>query len=131
MAIEFNGKGKINNFAIGKDLPKSKDVEKEEKVEQEQQVFDNKFVKELGEELLTANVASAFGANFNKVEGIKIDKDFWGDAIKGLNLKDTAISADTSAKIAQLDNAFAVIDMENKMAQSPFMKALNKEFDIS
>ena len=33
MAIEFNGKGQINNFAIGKDLPKSKDVEKEEKVD--------------------------------------------------------------------------------------------------
>ena len=128
MAIEFNGKGKVNNLRIGKELPNSKDVQKEEKVTE--QVVDNKFVKDLGEDLLTQNAASAYGINFTKPAGTKIDKDFWGDALKGLNLKDTAISAATTDGIAELDNNFAIIDMERKMASSPFIQALNKEFGI-
>ena len=128
MAIEFNGKGKVNNLRIGKEMPNSKDVQKEEKVTG--QVVDNKFVKDLGEDLLTQNAASAYGINFTKPAGTKIDKDFWGDALKGLNLKDTAISAATTDGIAELDNNFAIIDMERKMASSPFIQALNKEFGI-
>ncbi len=128
MAIEFNGKGKVNNLRIGKEMPNSKDVQKEEKVTE--QVVDNKFVKDLGEDLLTQNAASAYGINFTKPAGTKIDKDFWGDALKGLNLKDTAISAATTDGIAELDNNFAIIDMERKMASSPFIQALNKEFGI-
>ena len=128
MAIEFNGKGKVNNLRIGKEMPNSKDVQKEEKVTK--QVVDNKFVKDLGEDLLTQTAASAYGINFAKPTGTKIDKAFWGDALKGLNLKDTAISAATTDGIAELDNNFAMIDMERKMASSPFIKALNKEFEI-
>ncbi len=128
MAIEFNGKGKVNNLRIGKELPNSKDVQKEEKVTE--QVVDNKFVKDLGEDLLTQNAASAYGINFAKPGGTKIDKDFWGETLKGLNLKDTAISATTTEGIAELDNNFAMIDMERKMASSPFIQALNKEFKI-
>ena len=128
MAIEFNGKGKVNNLRIGKEMPNSKDVQKEEKVTE--QVVDNKFVKDLGEDLLTQNAASAYGINFAKPAGTKIDKAFWGDALKGLNLKDTAISAATTDGIAELDNNFAMIDMERKMASSPFIQALNKEFEI-
>ena len=128
MAIEFNGKGKVNNLRIGKEMPNSKDVQKEEKVTE--QVVDNKFVKDLGEDLLTQTAASAYGINFAKPAGTKIDKAFWGDALKGLNLKDTAISAATADGIAELDNNFAMIDMERKMASSPFIQALNKEFEI-
>ncbi len=128
MAIEFNGKGKVNNLRIGKEMPNSKDVQKEEKVTE--QVVDNKFVKDLGEDLLTQTAASAYGINFAKPAGTKIDKAFWGDALKGLNLKDTAISAATTDGIAELDNNFAMIDMERKMASSPFIQALNKEFEI-
>ncbi len=128
MAIEFNGKGKVNNLRIGKEMPNSKDVQKEEKVTE--QVVDNKFVKDLGEDLLTQTAASAYGINFAKPTGTKIDKAFWGDALKGLNLKDTAISAATTDGIAELDNNFAMIDMERKMASSPFIQALNKEFEI-
>ena len=128
MAIEFNGKGKVNNLRIGKEMPNSKDVQKEEKVTE--QVVDNKFVKDLGEDLLTQTAASAYGINFAKPTGTKIDKAFWGDALKGLNLKDTAISAATTDGIAELDNNFAMIDMERKMASSPFIQALNEEFGI-
>lgn len=128
MAIEFNGKGKVNNLRIGKEMPNSKDVQKEEKVTE--QVVDNKFVKDLGEDLLTQTAASAYGINFAKPAGTKIDKAFWGDALKGLNLKDTAISAATTDGIAELDNNFAMIDMERKMASSPFIQALNEEFGI-
>ena len=128
MAIEFNGKGKVNNLRIGKEMPNSKDVQKEEKVTE--QVVDNKFVKDLGEDLLTQTAASAYGINFAKPAGTKIDKAFWGDALKGLNLKNTAISAATTDGIAELDNNFAMIDMERKMASSPFIQALNKEFEI-
>ena len=128
MAIEFNRKGKVNNLRIGKEMPNSKDVQKEEKVTE--QVVDNKFVKDLGEDLLTQTAASAYGINFAKPAGTKIDKAFWGDALKGLNLKDTAISAATTDGIAELDNNFAMIDMERKMASSPFIQALNKEFEI-
>ncbi len=129
MAIEFNGKGKVNNFRIGKEMPK--DVQKEEKVAEQTQVVDNKFVKDLGEDLLTSTAASAYGINFTKTAGTKIDKDFWGDAIKGLNLKDIAVSDNTINDIAELDNAFLMFDMERKMASSPFIKALNEEFGIS
>ena len=128
MAIEFNGKGKVNNLRIGKEMPNSKDVQKEEKVTE--QVVDNKFVKDLGEDLLTQTAASAYGINFAKPAGTKIDKAFWGDALKGLNLKDTAISAATTDGIAELDNNFAMIEIEKKMASSPFIQALNKEFEI-
>ena len=130
MAIEFNGKRNVNNFKIGKEMPNSKDVQKEEKVTEQQQVVDNKFVKDLGENLLTQNAASAYGINFAKPTGTKIDKDFWGDALKDLDLKDTAISAATTEGIVDLDNTFAIIDMERKMASSPFIQALNKEFEI-
>ena len=130
MAIEFNGKGNVNNFRIGKDMPGSKDVQKEEKVVEQKQVSDNKFVKDLGEDLLTTTAASAYGINFAKPTGTKIDKAFWGDALKGLNLKDTAISTATTEGIVDLDNEFAMIDMERKMASSPFIQALNEEFGI-
>ncbi len=129
MAIEFNGKGNVNNFRIGKELPNSKDVQKEEKVLEQKQIADNKFIKDLGEDLLTS-AASAYGINFTKSAGTKIDKNFWGDTLNGLNLKDTAISAATTEGIVGLDNEFAIIDMENKMASSPFIQALNKEFGI-
>lgn len=130
MAIEFNGKGSVNNFRIGKDMPGSKDVQKEEKVAEQKQLSDNKFVKDLGENLLTSTAASAYGINFAKPAGTKIDKAFWGDALKGLKLKDTEISKATTEGIAGLDNEFAMLDMENKMASSPFMQALNEEFGI-
>lgn len=131
MAIEFNGKGNVNNFRIGKEVPGAKDVQKEEKVEEQKQVADNKFVKDLGEDLLTSTAASAYGINFVKPAGVKIDKAFWGDALKGLNLKDTAVSEDTTKGLADIDNTFAILDMERKMASSPFIQALNKEFGIS
>lgn len=130
MAIEFNGKGKLNDFRIGKDVAKSKDVAKEEKVVEQKQVIDNKFVKEVGADLLTANLANAYGVKINKVAGERIDKEFWGDTLKGLNLKDTALSPETEKVIGEIDNTFAILDMERKMANSPFMKALNKEFGI-
>ena len=69
MAIEFNGKGNVNNFRIGKEVPGAKDVQKEEKVEEQKQVADNKFVKDLGEDLLTSTAASAYGINFAKPAG--------------------------------------------------------------
>ncbi len=130
MAVEFNGKRNVNNFKIGNEVPSKKDVQNEEKVQEQKQTFDNKFVKDLGEELLTSTAASAYGINFTKPAGTKIDKAFWGDALRGLNVKDTAVSADTVSGIADIDNTFAIIDMENKMASSPFMKALNEEFGI-
>ena len=128
MAIEFNKAGKLNEIKVGNDLAGSKKAEKEEKALEQEQVFDNKFVKEIGEDLLTANVASAYGVKLNKVGGAKIDKEFWGDAIKDLNLKDTTLSEDTTDGIAGLSTTFAMLDMQNKMEQSPFIKALNKEF---
>ena len=128
MAIEFNGKGKVNDFRIGKDFKGAKEVAPEEKAVEQKSVVDNKFVKELGDELLTAN-AAAF-VKVEKHQGEKIDKDFWGEALKGLNLKDTEIAQETAKGIADIDNVFAVADMERKMAASPFMKALNKEFGI-
>ena len=131
MAIEFNGKGNVNNFRIGKELPNTKDVQKEEKVAEQKQINDNKFVKDFGEELLTSTTASAYGINFTKSTGTKIDKDFWGDALNVLKLKDTAVSRETTKGIADIDNTFAIMDMERKMASSPFIKALNKEFGIS
>lgn len=131
MAIEFNKAGKLNDIKIGKDLANSKQAQKEEKVEEQVTVFDNKFVKEVGEDLLTANLANIYGVKINKNEGEKIDPEFWGDALDGLNLKDTALSPNTKMGIGDLDNTFAMIDMQNKMEQSPFMKALNKEFEIS
>lgn len=130
MAIEFNGKGNVNNFKIGKELPNAKKAVEEEKVAEQQKVVDNKFVKELGEELLTSTAATAFGVKINKPAGTKIDKEFWGDALNGLKLKDTALAQDTTKGIAELGNVFAMVDMENKMATSPFIKALNKEFGI-
>ncbi len=132
MAIEFNGrKGNVENFRIGKELPNAKETAKEEKAVEQKQVADNKFVKELGEDLLTSTAASAYGIKLNKVAGEKIDKEFWGDALDGLKLKDTALAKDTTKCIAELGTVFAMVDMENKMATSPFMKALNKEFGIS
>lgn len=131
MAIEFNGKGNVNNFRIGKELPNTKDVQKEEKAVEQKQVVDNKFVKDLGENLLTSTAASAYGVNFTKPAGTKIDKDFWGDALNGLKLKNTAVSQETAKGITELDNVFAIADMERKMAASPFIQALNKEFGIS
>ena len=129
MAIEFNGKRNVENFKIGGELPKQKEAVKQEQVAEKQVILDNKFVKELGEDLLTANVASALGVSINK-SGTQIDKEFWGDALNGLQLKDITLAKDTTKGIKEMDNVFALIDMENKMAQSPFMKALNKEFDI-
>ncbi len=130
MAIEFNGKRNVNNLRIGKELPNSKEVQKEEKVVEQKQVNDNKFVKDLGEDLLTSTTASAYGINFAKPTGTKIDKAFWGDALNGLKLKDTAVSKETTEGIADIDNTFAMMDMERKMASSPFIQALNKEFNI-
>ena len=130
MAIEFNGKGKLNDLRIGKELANAKDTVKEEKAAEQKPIIDNKFVKEVGEELLTANLANAYGVKINKNAGEKIDKDFWGDALKGLKLKDTALSTETTKVIGEIDNTFAMIDMENKMKKSPFMQALNKEFGV-
>ena len=130
MAIEFNGKRNVNNLRIGKELPNSKEVQKEEKVVEQKQVNDNKFVKDLGEDLLTSTTASAYGINFAKPTGTKIDKAFWRDALNGLKLKDTAVSKETTEGIADIDNTFAMMDMERKMASSPFIQALNKEFNI-
>ena len=130
MAIEFNGKRNVNNLRIGKELPNSKEVQKEEKVVEQKQVNDNKFVKDLGEDLLTSTTASAYGINFAKPTGTKIDKAFWGDALNGLKLKDTAVSKETTEGIADIDNTFEMMDMERKMASSPFIQALNKEFNI-
>ena len=130
MAIEFNGKRNVNNLRIGKELPNSKEVQKEEKVVEQKQVNDNKFVKDLGEVLLTSTTASAYGINSAKPTGTKIDKAFWGDALNGLKLKDTAVSKETTEGIADIDNTFAMMDMERKMASSPFIQALNKEFNI-
>lgn len=130
MAIEFNGKRNVNNLRIGKELPNSKEIQKEEKVVEQKQVNDNKFVKDLGEDLLTSTTASAYGINFAKPTGTKIDKAFWGDALNGLKLKDTAVSKETTEGIADIDNTFAMMDMERKMASSPFIQALNKEFNI-
>jgi len=126
MAIEFNGKRNVGNVRIGNEVPKHKEVAKEEKVVEQQ--VDNKFVKELGEELLAS--AAVINVPVKKVAGEKIDHEFWGDALKGLNLKDTAISEETTKQIARMDETFAMIDMERKMANSPFMQALNKEFGI-
>lgn len=131
MAIEFNGKGNVNNFKIGKEAPKTRDVQKEEKAAGQKQVVDNKFVKDLGEDLLTSSAASIYGVNITRTAGTKIDKAFWGDALNGLKLKNTAVSQETTDGIAELDNVFAIADMERKMAASPFIQALNKEFGIS
>lgn len=130
MAIEFNGKGKLNDLRIGKELANGKELAKEEKVAEQKPIIDNKFVKDIGEDLLTANLANAYGVKINKTAGEKIDKDFWGDALNGLKLKDTALSSETTQVINEIDNTFAMIDMENKMANSPFMQALNKEFGV-
>ena len=126
MAIEFNGKKNLSEVKIGKELPSSKNVEKQEKAEQQPQI-DNKFIKEFGEELLAST--AAYNVPVKKA-GIKIDRDFWGDALDGLNLKDTELTEETSSKIAKMDNTFAIMDMERKMANSPFIQALNKEFGI-
>ena len=126
MAIEFNGKKNLSEVRIGKEMPKAKDVEKQEKVEKEPQV-DNRFVKELGEELLAS--AAMYNVPIRKA-GTRIDPEFWGDALKGLNLKDTTLAEETTAKIAEMDNSFAIMNMEQKMANSPFMQALNREFGI-
>lgn len=126
MAIEFNGKKNLSEVRIGKELPNAKDVEKKEKVEQQPQV-DNKFVKELGEELLAS--AAMYNVPIRKA-GTRIDHEFWGDALKGLNLKDTTLAEETTVKIAQMDNTFAILNMEQKMANSPFIQALNREFGI-
>lgn len=132
MAIEFNGrKGNVENLRIGKDAQNAKNVQKEEQIVEQKQVADNKFVKELGADLLTSTAASAYGINFTKTAGTKIDKEFWGDALNGLKLKDTAIAEDTTKGIAELGTTFAMLDMEAKMAKSPFIQALNKEFGIS
>lgn len=126
MAIEFNRRKNVGDVRIGNELPKAKDLAKEEKVAEQVQI-DNKFVKELGDELL----ASVAAVNVPvKKAGVKIDKEFWGDALNGLNLKDTALSADTTDRIAKMENTFAILDMEQKMAKSPFIQALNREFGI-
>ena len=130
MAIEFNGKGNVNNFRIAKDVEASKEVVREEKVAEQKPVVDNKFVKEVGEELLTSNMASVYGVKVNRGAGEKIDRDFWGDALNGLNLKDTTVAQETVKGVATLGNAFAIADMEQKMAKSPFIQALNREFGI-
>ena len=132
MAIEFNGKKDVNNLQqIGSELPQKKNLKPEE-VEVEKQVeIDNKFVKEFGDELLTANLANQYGVKITaKQTETKIDKDFWGDTLDGLNLKDTAIAENTHKGINNIANQFAILDMEQKMTNSPFMKALNKEFGI-
>ena len=126
MAIEFNGKKNLSEVRIGKEMPSAKDVEKKEKVEQQPQV-DNRFVKELGEELLAS--AAMYNVPIRKA-GTRIDTEFWGDALKGLNLKDTTLAEETTVKIAEMDNTFAILNMEQKMANSPFMQALNREFGI-
>ena len=126
MAIEFNGKKNLSEVRIGKEMPNAKDVEKRENVEQQTQA-DNKFVKEFGEKLLTS--AAAYNIPVKKA-GAKIDPEFWGDTIKGLNLKDTALTEETTVGVAEIDNAFAIMDMERKMANSPFIQALNREFGI-
>lgn len=126
MAIEFNGKKNVGDVRIGKELPKAKDLAKEEKVAEQPQL-DNKFVKELGDELL-ASVA-AINVPIKK-SGVGIDTAFWGDALKGLNLKDTTLSAETTDKLSKIENSFAILDMEVKMAKSPFIQALNREFGI-
>lgn len=126
MAIEFNGKKNLSEVRIGKEMSSTKDVEKKEKVEQQPQV-DNKFVKELGEELLSSAVM--YNVPIRKA-GTRIDHEFWGDALKGLNLKDTTLAEETTVKIAQMDNTFAILNMEQKMANSPFIQALNREFGI-
>ncbi len=130
MAIEFNGKGKLNNFRIGKDVENTKENIREEKVTEQKPVIDNKFVKEVGEELLTSKMANVYGIKINKITGEKIDKDFWGDALNGLNLKETVVAKETVKGVVELDNAFAIADMEEKMAKSSFIQALNKEFGI-
>ena len=131
MAIEFNGKKDVQNLQqIGSELPAKKKVKAEETETEKQVEIDNRFVKELGEELLTANLASQYGVKFGSRQGTKIDKEFWGDALDGLNLKDTAIAANTEKGIHNIINEFAIMDMEQKMKNSPFMKALNKEFGI-
>ena len=126
MAIEFNGKKNVGDVRIGKELPKAKDLAREEKVAEQTQL-DNKFVKEFGDELL-ASVA-AVNVPVRK-SGVGIDNAFWGDALKGLNLKDTTLAEETTVKIAEMDNTFAILNMEQKMANSPFMQALNREFGI-
>lgn len=126
MAIEFNGKKNLSEVKIGKEMPSAKDVEKKENVEQQPQV-DNRFVKELGEELLAS--AAVYNVPIRKA-GTRIDHEFWGDALKGLNLKDTALAEETTVRIAEMDNAFAIMNMEQKMKNSPFMQALNREFGI-
>ena len=130
MAIKFNGKGNVNNFKIDKELPNKKEVGKEEKVTEQKTLTDNKFIKELGEDLLTANAASVFGIQIKKPQGEKIDREFWGDALNGLKLKDTELASETAKGISNIDNVFAIADMERKMASSPFIQALNKEFGI-
>lgn len=126
MAIEFNNRKNVGDIRIGNEIPKAKDLAKEEKVNEQPQI-DNKFVKEFGDELL----ASVATVNVPvKKSGVKIDKEFWGDALNGLNLKETALSADTTDRIAGIDKTFAILDMEQKMAKSPFIQALNREFGI-
>ena len=125
MAVEFNGK-KVNNFRVGNELHKAKEVRKEEKAVEEKAISDNRFVKELGDELLTA--VRPYEVKVS--QGISIDKGFWGDALKDLKLKETSVTKSTEKGIAELGNVFAVIDMENKMAKSPFMKVLNNEFGL-
>ena len=125
MAIEFNRRKNVGEVRIGNELPKAKDLAKEEVKEQVQ--IDNKFVKEFGDELL----ASVAAVNVPvKKSGVKIDKDFWGDALNGLNLKDTTLAKETTERIERMDNTFAILDMEQKMAKSPFIQALNREFGI-
>src|SRR5699024_6260865 len=116
---------------IGKELPNTKDVQKEEKAVEQKQVVDNKFVKDLGEDLLTSTAASAYGVNFTKSAGAKIDKDIWGDALNGLKLKNTAVSQETEKGIAKLDNILVIANIERKMSASPFIQALHKQFWMS
>lgn len=130
MAIEFGKNSNLNQIRIDKDKNPEKKVEKEEIVEEQAPILDNTFVKEMGDDLLTANPATFYGVKINKPQGVGIDKEFWGDALDGLNLQDTEITNTTVQGISSLDNTFAILDMKNKMDNSKFMKALNKEFGI-
>ena len=132
--VSINGKGNVNLFTSGKnvvpnDLKAAKEV-KENSVINAKTITDNRFVKDLDKDLLTSNIASAYGVNLAKPVGEKIDKDFWGDALKGLKIVNTELNKNTVNEIKNLDNEFAQISMKNEMDKSPFINKLNEEFGI-
>lgn len=133
--VSINGKGNVNLFAAGKNVvPNNLKVQKEVKtnsVVNPQTIADNKFVKDLDKDLLTSNIASAYGVNLTtKTTGEKLDRDFWGKTLNGLKLVNTELNKSTVKDIQKLDNEFAQISMQNEINKSPFMKELNKEFGI-